>query len=182
MVSVEGRAYGPYTDAQMTAFVAEGRVAAQSLIARTGDETFRPAGDALPALFAREPQPPEASGPNGRPAALFGRTKEEAQKTGERAHIVIVADMKSRSVVKLEEEIFRMGPACPILPQIWLLQTDKSVNAVRNQLVQQLGKIDVLFVVDTTNDKAAWFNFGPEAESRIRRVWTKDDAKLRAAS
>jgi hypothetical protein len=40
----------------------------------------------------------------------------------------------------------------------------------------------VLFVVDATNNKAAWFNFGPEAEARIRRIWSKDEsAKLRAA-
>jgi len=90
--------------------------------------------------------------------------------------------MKSRSIVGLEEEIYRLGQACPLLPQIWLLRTDQSVNAVRNHLVQQLGKLDVLFVVDATNNKAAWFNFGPEAEARIRRIWSKDEsAKLRVA-
>jgi len=31
MVNVGGRAYGPYTDAQMAAFAAEGRLAPQSL-------------------------------------------------------------------------------------------------------------------------------------------------------
>jgi hypothetical protein len=29
-----------------------------------------------------------------------------------------------------------------------------------------------LFIVDSTHNKAAWFNFGPEADARIRRVWT----------
>ena len=106
---------------------------------------------------------------------MFGRSKDEG--SGEPAHIVVIADMKSRSIVGLEEEIYRLGQACPLLPQIWLLRTDQSVNAVRNHLVQQLGKLDVLFVVDATNNKAAWFNFGPEAEARIRRIWSKDDAR-----
>ncbi|HTW36173.1 MAG TPA: DUF4339 domain-containing protein [Rhizomicrobium sp.] len=188
MVSVGGRAYGPYTDAQMAAFAAEGRLAPQSQIARSHEATFRPAGEepALAAFFT-----PAAAGPvvaepaprtEAKPAGTFGRSKDEGQKTGEPAHIVVIADMKSRSIVGLEEEIYRLGQACPLLPQIWLLRTEQSVNAVRNHLVQQLGKLDVLFVVDATNNKAAWFNFGPEAEARIRRIWSKDEnAKLRAA-
>jgi GYF domain 2 len=184
MVSVSGRAYGPYTDAQMAAFAAEGRLAPQSLIARSTEGNFRPAGEepALAAFFtpaAMEPQPvtPRA---DAKPAGMFGRNKDEGPS--EPSHVVVIADMKSRSIVGLEEEIYRLGQACPLLPQIWLLRTDQSVNAVRNHLVQQLGKLDVLFVVDATNNKAAWFNFGPEAEARIRRIWSKDEnAKLRAA-
>ncbi len=38
-------------------------------------------------------------------------------------------------------------------------------------------------VVDATHNKAAWFNFGPESDTRIRRVWTaqqqQDLAKTR---
>jgi hypothetical protein len=32
----------------------------------------------------------------------------------------------------------------------------------------------MLFIVDATHDKAAWFNFGPEADARIRRIWQKN--------
>ena len=188
MVSVSGRAYGPYTDAQMAAFAAEGRLAPQSLIARTDEPLFRPAGEepALAAFFTSAPATPIGAEPapraDAKPAGMFGRAKDENSKSGEPALIVVIADMKSRSIVGLEEEIYRLGQACPLLPQIWLLRTEQSVNAVRNHLVQQLGKLDVLFVVDATNNKAAWFNFGPEAEARIRRIWSKDEAsKLRAA-
>jgi len=188
MVNVGGRAYGPYTDAQMAAFAAEGRLAPQSLIARSTEGNFRPAGEepALAAFFTSVPSAPIVAEPapraEAKPAGMFGRNKDEGPKSGEPSHIVVIADMKSRSIVGLEEEIYRLGQACPLLPQIWLLRTDQSVNAVRNHLVQQLGKLDVLFVVDATNNKAAWFNFGPEAEARIRRIWSKDEsAKLRAA-
>jgi hypothetical protein len=186
MVSVSGRAYGPYTDAQMAAFAAEGRLAPQSMIARANEPLFRPAGEepALAAFFTSVPAAPAPSAPmprmEAKPAGAFGRSKEDSN--GEPSLIVIIADMKSRSVVGLEEEIYRLGSACPLVPQVWLLKTDQSVNAVRNLLVQQLGKLDVLFVVDSTHNKAAWFNFGPESEARIRRVWTRDEAsRARAA-
>jgi hypothetical protein len=186
IVNAGGRAYGPYTDVQMTAFAAEGRLAPQSLIARDGESEFRPASQepALATLFSAPPGSgaPEPSAPRTEPSPVFGRNKDEGQKNGERAHIIIIADMKSRSISGLEEEIYRLGQAYPLLPQIWLLRTDQSVNTVRNLLVQQLGKLDVLFVVDATNNKAAWFNFGPEADARIRRIWTRTDdgsARLR---
>jgi len=80
--------------------------------------------------------------------------------------------MKSRSISGLEEEILNLGPAYALLPQIWLLVSDQSMNAIRNALVQKLGKIDMLFIIDATRNKATWFNFGPEADARIRRVWS----------
>ena len=39
--------------------------------------------------------------------------------------------------------------------------------------MQKLGKLDTLFIVDAVHDKAAWFNFGPEADTRIRRMWSQ---------
>lgn len=179
IVNVGGRPYGPYTEAQMAAFAAEGRLAPHSLVACTGETDFRAAAmePALAPLFAaRTPPAPEPYSPppaRTESSSVFGRSKDEGQKLGEPAHIVIIADMKSRSINGLEEEIYKLGQACLLLPQVWLLRTDQSVNSVRNLLVQQLGKLDVLFVVDATNNKAAWFNFGPEAEARIRRIWTR---------
>jgi hypothetical protein len=185
IVNVAGRAYGPYTDAQMQAFASEGRLAPQSLVARNGDTQFRAAADepALAALFGLHKVPAaEAPKPSpiatvtpikpAEPPSTFGQ-KDDATKPGERAHVIIIADMKSRSIDGLEEEIFKLGPAFAFLPQAWLLSTELPVNAIRNLLVQQLGKLDVLFVVDATRDKAAWFNFGPEADTRIRRNWAR---------
>ncbi len=45
--------------------------------------------------------------------------------------------------------------------QAWLLISDQAINVIRNALVQKLGKLDTLFIVDATHNKAAWFNFGP---------------------
>ncbi len=177
IVNVAGRAYGPYKDAQMAAFAAEGRLTPQSLIARAGETAFRPAGEepALAMLFVAATAPPtlESQTQRSEPSQIFGRNKDETQKHGERAHIVIIADMKSGSISGIEEEIHKLGQAYALFPQVWLLRTEQSVNAVRNLLVQQLGKLDVLFVIDATNNKAAWFNFGPEADARIRRIWMR---------
>jgi hypothetical protein len=198
VVSVQGRAYGPYTDAEIKAFANEGRLAPQSLVARAGETRFRTASEepALAALFAPKaispalqinpvsaleivsPVPDQddlarttkrATEPM-QPA--FGR-QDDSTRPGERAHIIIIADMKSRSIDGLEEEICKLGPTVTFLPQAWLVSSELSVNAIRNTLVQQLGKLDMLFVIDATRDKAAWFNFGPEIDARVRRNWAR---------
>lgn len=185
-ISVNGRGYGPYTGQQMHAFAGEGRLAAHSLVARDGENQYHPAHEDkdLAALF--QPQPAQ---PSPRPVFFtadgdigqqnFGRAEEEG--AGERNHYIIVADMKSRSISGLEEEIFNFGPAYPLMSQAWVLSSEASINAIRNALVQKLGKIDMLFIADATHNKAAWFNFGPEAESRIRRIWQRTQEPARAA-
>jgi hypothetical protein len=182
-ISVGGRSYGPYTLAQMQAFVAEGRLAAHSRVSRTGQDQFRAASEdeRLSVFFGSAKSPtPSASGrfltanrteEEHLASPAFGRSHEEGRGS-ERGRYLILADMKSKSISGLEEEILNLGPAYSLLPQVWLLVTDQSINGVRNALVQKLGKIDLLFVVDATHNKATWFNFGPEADARIRRVWT----------
>jgi hypothetical protein len=176
MISVAGHEYGPYSDAQMEAFAAEGRLIASSLVMHSDDTEFH-AAEHEPALvaFFRSAKPVETAAPvhSDEPSSThkFGRQDEE--QVGERARFLIVSDMKSRSVTGLEQEIYNLGPAYPILPQMWLLISDNSLSAIRNLLVQKLGKLDALFIVDTTHDKAAWFNFGPEPDARIRKLWTK---------
>jgi GYF domain 2 len=186
-ISVSGRSYGPYTATQMQAFAAEGRLAPQSLVARGDENQYRAASEdaTLAALFqpvaqpaavqpAPAPQPARqfftADGPQE--SHSFGRQEDEPA-AGHRTHFIIVADMKSRSISGLEEEIYNLGPAVPIMPQAWLLASDMAINAIRQLLVQKLGKLDMLFICDATHDKAAWFNFGPESDSRIRRIWQK---------
>ena len=86
---------------------------------------------------------------------------------------MIVADLKSSSISGLEEEIFTLGQAHRFMPQAWILSSEASINTIRNALVQKLGKIDTLFIVDAAHDKAAWFNFGPESDTRIRKMWSR---------
>lgn len=177
------RTYGPYTITQLQAFAAEGRLAPHSLVARTGEQEFHAASDdpALATLFRSGHLASAVAQAlrNDQPRS-FGR--KENDESGELSHYIIMADMKSRSVAGIEEEVFGLGPAYAVLPQVWLLSCDLSINAVRNALVQKLGKLDMLFVVDATRDRAAWFNFGPEADARIRRLWARTDTTRKQAS
>ena len=183
-ISVAGHIYGPYSTEQLEGFAAEGRLARQSLVTPAGESDFRRAADEpeLAHIF----QAPQANTERAVAQPLhheireFGRADSQTHD-GECSHMLIVADLKSGSIAKLEEEIATFGQSVAILPQAWLLATAASVNTVRNQLIRQVGKLDVLFVADASNDKAAWFNFGPESDARIRKIW-RSEPKLRAAS
>ncbi|HEY2035183.1 MAG TPA: GYF domain-containing protein [Rhizomicrobium sp.] len=182
IVSVSDRAYGPYTTEQMESFAAEGRLAASSLIARAGETSFRSAGEEpqFSALFQPSKITPLAREEPLHPQepAKFGRSDVDG-KSSERGRFVIITDMKSRSIQGVEEEIHKLGSAYPLLPQVWLLISELSVNSIRNLLTPQLGRLDSLFVLDATRDKAAWFNFGPEADTRIRKLWSKEPPAAR---
>jgi hypothetical protein len=90
------------------------------------------------------------------------------------AHFAVIIDQKAQGAASnIESAINSLGPAHRLTTNVWIISTDQSVSAVRNRLVQELGKADSLFVIDASRGKAAWFNFGPEADVRIRRVWQK---------
>ncbi len=93
---------------------------------------------------------------------------------GERSRYIILAEMKSGSISVLEEEILKFGAPFRFMPQAWILTSEVSFNTLRSELIQKLGKLDTLIVVDTTHDKAAWFNFGPEADTKMRRLWQRE--------
>ena len=98
------------------------------------------------------------------------------------SHFVIIADLKSSSTTGLEEEIFSLGTAHRFMPQAWVLSSEVGINTIRHALVQKLGKIDTLFIVDAAHDKAAWFNFGPENDARVRRMWSREPGAVRKSA
>jgi hypothetical protein len=187
-ISVGTRVYGPYTIEQMHAFHAEGRLATHSLVARAGEEQFHPAGEdtELALLFPAAAAP--VSEPMSQPAApqsppephRFGREAEVV--ASDRSRFVIISDMKSSSISSLEDEIFKLGPAYRFMPQAWVLTSEASLNTIRHALMQKMGKLDTIFIVDTVHDRAAWFNFGPEADTRVRRMWSRTPEGARKAS
>ena len=186
-ISVGSRAYGPYSIDQLRAFQAEGRLATHSLVARAGEEQFRPAVEdpELASLFSIEaaatPEPEAETQPAPHPEPTrFGKEPEQART--DRSRFVIISDMKSGSISALEEEIFNLGHAYRFMPQSWVLTSEASLNTIRHALMQKLGKLDTIFVVDTIHDRAAWFNFGPEADIRVRRMWSRTPEGARKAS
>ena len=62
-----------------------------------------------------------------------------------------------------------MGDGYRLNPLAWLLHTDRTAGAIRNELVQHLGQTDTLFIADATRGKTAWFNLGPEPMPKSAR-------------
>jgi hypothetical protein len=115
----------------------------------------------------------QTSQPIAASAAQPSRTNGVETPDQRTAHFVVVADIKSQSSFNIEGAIGNLGPHYRLSHNVWIISTDQSVSKVRNRLVQELGKTDSLFVIDASRGKAAWFNYGPEADVRIRRVWQK---------
>ncbi len=153
-ISVGSRVYGPYSVEQMQAFHAEGRLATHSLVARAGEEQFHPAGE------------------DTELAPLFGPVAEAAPQQPE---------PQAETAAALDEEIHNLGHAYRFMPQSCVLTSEASLNTIRHALMQKLGKLDTIFVVDTIHDRAAWFNFGPEADIRVRRMWARTPEGARKA-
>jgi len=175
IVSIGGRTYGPYTTEQMKSFAVEDRLAPHSLIARAQDGRFRPAAQDADLAFVFRPAASSVTARKGPPPAETARKfgHDDAEIANEVSHYLIIADMKSCSVTALEEEIFKIGPAYPVMPQAWILTSKMATGALRNLLVQKRGKLDQLFVANATQDKIAWVNLGMETETRIRRIWAR---------
>lgn len=171
-ISADSRVFGPYSAEQMQIFRDQGRLAAHSMIARAGEQQFHPAGQDpdLASLFAPTAEAPQ---PQARSSAKPGQDTSSQ----ERNRYIIIADMKSGSIAGLEDEIFRLGPTCRIMSQAWILASEIPINVVRTGLVQKLGKLDNLLIVDTTNDKAAWFNFSIDMEAKLRSLWARNEQR-----
>lgn len=179
-ISVGDRSYGPYSLEQLKSFQAQGRLAPYSLVARD-QEAFHPAGEdaQLAALFdaiARSPTQPAAEPPAGSHNGphKFGQAARTA--TPGRNRYIVISDLKFGSIAGLDEEIHKFGSALSFTPQSWIVVSEVSLNTLRTELIQKIGKRDTLIVVDVTHDKAAWFNLGPETETRMRRLWQRESA------
>lgn len=201
-INVSGRVYGPFTSDRMRGFVGEGRLAPHSLVAREGSSDWHEARDdpefsdvfsnrghapSAPASEPKEtapaaqmvpmPQPaqPQASAPAAhapQPRASHANGIVAGEQVA--AHFAVIIDQKAVSAASnLETAINSLGQSYRLTTNVWIISTEQTVSAVRNRLVQELGKANSLFVIDASRGKAAWFNFGPEADVRIRRVWQK---------
>lgn len=193
-INVSGRVYGPFTSERMRSFVSEGRLAPYSLVAREGSSDWHEARDepefsdvfshrapgpagtapeqnvAAPALHAVPSPQLQISAPVSHAPHANGLASVEHAT----AHFAVIIDQKAVSAASnLEGAINSLGQSYRLTTNVWIISTDQTVSAVRNRLVQELGKADSLFVIDASRGKAAWFNFGPEADVRIRRVWQK---------
>ena len=172
-IKVAQRVYGPYTQAQMGGFAAEGRLSAQSLVAPAGGRTWREAR-AYPALM----QLLDARGAN--PSRAFGRQnkvdqtgKTDTLPEGANANYVIVFDMVSGAASRLAHVIGTLGPAFRLTDNVWTVASSQSVQGVKNALAPHLSGRELLFVVDCSRGRTAWQNFAPETHARLTKAWVR---------
>lgn len=177
-INVSGQVYGPYTGQQIKAFASEGRLAPHSIV-QSGDGPWIAAIDdpVLGQLFVqKQVQKPAAPAPAqgfGARAAAEPVAGASAEPTS--ANFVVIADLRSRGSGPFEAAISRLGEVFRLNPLVWLLHTDRTAGTIRNELIQHMGNNDHLVIVDATRGKTAWFNLGPEGDSKIRKVWKRAD-------
>ncbi|MFT3727034.1 MAG: GYF domain-containing protein [Terricaulis sp.] len=152
-VQVRGKAYGPYTMTQLSAFAVEGRIRPATAVSDSKDGTWVEARRVI-----------------GLSTAFRGG---EAANEGavEAANMFIHAEIISGSWNAFLAAIESMGYVCDLAPGLWLVRTRHSAGVVRNTLSQTLEKGDRFVVVDASRDRLAWFNLGPEVDVRIGKVW-----------
>jgi hypothetical protein len=156
-VKVKDEVYGPYTLTMMRGFIAEGRVANQSMISDSKDGLFRPAGQAAP--FSGLFQP--AGG--WKTAAIVTDSAE--------ANLIVCADFITGGVHEFARILESLGRSVRIGQSTWVLRSTHTAASARNALARTLGRDDRLFICDATRERTAYMNLGPGAEVDLRGVW-----------
>ena len=180
-ISVGGRVYGPYNLEQMQGFHAENRLADHSMVARAGEEQFHPAIEdtALALLFQAVPAAADAEPAEPAPAEpaqphRFGARAEAETPAGPPSHFVIVADMKSRSITGLEEEIFGLGQADesgPLQPRRHLSRRMEGGWCLAQEAEQVVGVRTVEFGRHGVSLIAASEGYGPGGRCVAGASW-----------
>lgn len=143
--------YGPYTFGQMSAFKAEGRIAADTRVADGPGAAFRPAAES-PAL-----------------AALF--QPQFVQEVGEPANFLVATRIAGTRRPELIRTLNQLGRTAEIAPGICVLRSRVSLARIRAQVEKVAEKDDSVVIVDASHDRIGWLHLGPETDARVRQVW-----------
>lgn len=198
-VQVQSQNYGPYSDEQMQAFVQEGRVNSQSLITNDVNAGFFHADAFEIFKFWSGTQQIAASGGSAHtyqpisaaPTPHFMVSRQQditpqpiqqyqpehyTQNAAPNASSVflIMAEINSEGTMGFLQTLQNFGQAERLSDTIWLLRSGASVEQLRNALSQSLNRQDRLFLLDSSENKPAWFNIGADLDHRIRDLWEDD--------
>ncbi len=160
-VKVDGRVYGPYTPAQMRAFVGEGRVASHSEVSETRDQGWRKAGEINQFNLWMDEMRREPS------------ERTQPQVKTQTANFVVIAQLEADNVASFSQTLRNYGEIETIGAGVWLLRGATTAAILRNELSHVLEREENLLVVDASRDRAAWFNLGQDSDQRIRALWTR---------
>ena len=84
---------------------------------------------------------------------------------------MVMAEIRSVNGMDFLQALQSQGTAQRIGDSLWLLQSEASVEQLRNVLSQTLTGDDRLFLLDSFANKTAWFNIGTNMDTRIRELW-----------
>ncbi len=149
-VEANGKPYGPYSMAQLSRFVAEGRVRASTRVSESADGAWVEARQVM---------------------GLMGPTRGENDNAADAANIFVHAEIRSGAQHEFAAALEALGSMCELAPGLFLVRTRFSAGIVRNTLSQTLMAGDRFAVIDATRNRFAWFNLGPEIDARVSTVW-----------
>jgi len=112
------------------------------------------------------------------PAALHTQDTEiDSHQAGKNIVLLVMAEFRSGHAMGFLKAIQNQGVAQRIGDTVWLLKTQTTVNELRNILSQTMQREDRLFIMDSFNNKTAWFNIGSDMDRRIREFWDMEPAR-----
>lgn len=159
-VQVDGQAYGPFSDQQLWQFMCEGRVNAQSLITQDPSQPYRVVSSDL-GLMNWLSQVPEKQ----------QKTDPQPQSNVKPSVFVVMAEIRSGRGMDFLKNLQSLGHVERIGDTLWLLRAAASADDIRNVLSQPLSSDDRLFILDSFENRTAWFNIGSDMDQRIRQLW-----------
>lgn len=188
-VQVSGQSYGPYSMAQMIAFIGEGRVIAGSLISQDATQGFAMAAGfpafagqlapyASPQVLqqahaqqqaqhgAITPQPREALTPQTQ-----STVHTAPQNSMTPSVFLVMAEINSENGMRFLQALQSFGSAQRIGDTVWLVGATTDIDNLRNALANTLTRQDRVFIMDSFNNRTAWFNIGADMDSRIKELW-----------
>ena len=157
-IEAAGRVWGPYPQARMEAFVAEGRLTAASLVGESSGGPFAPAAldAALTRLFVPEPR---AAASPARP-----------EPVGAARPLLVFAALKEARADLFEAAVAAQGECVRVSPGLWLVRARCAAAPLRNLLSRRLREGDLLVVAEVDAGQAAWFALSGETDRTLRRL------------
>ncbi len=194
-VKAAGGVWGPYPEARIAAFVAEGRVNAATPVSPWATGPFQPAtlSAEFQPLFEARPAPtvppashsPIAGARAGGSTALahapvaLEREAEPARPApamladaGPVRPVLVWAQLSAASAPNFLAILGAAGPGVTIRPGLWLVQARTNAATLRNLLSRRLGDADALLVIEAPLEQVAWFNLEPARDRELRRLWS----------
>lgn len=150
--------YGPYTLGQMRGFVDEGRLMADSSVARGDGGAFRAASAYLDLVeMFPHPSPPTK---DDKPAPSNFLITVRTDGDGRRAVISVLNES---------------GRFSELMAGTFILNAEVTAYDLRTQLSTVLAERGKFVIVNANTGQLAWMGLGPDTDQHAHTIWKRDD-------